>query len=230
MSRTHAQIMAALDPLDEASITALLDFHRVTFGDARMEGEDDAEAQAADEEAARAAAETGYPKDTPLAEMTAEQQVAYWKHQARKHEGVVKGLGNIDELKAKAAKADELEAAKLSDEEKAVATAREEGRQAALAELRPRLVESAFRSVAGQRQLPAEQTDTLWQGVNPQAFLTDTGEVDTDKVTRYLGAITPVEDPKAGLYNTGGGQRDLIKQTDREAGLAEAQKRFGAKS
>lgn len=172
----------------------------------------------------------GYPADTPIAEMTDAQQAAYWKHQARKHEGVVKGLGNIDELKTKAAEADRLRQERLSAEEKAVQEAEERGRQAALTELRPRLVESAFRSAAGQRSLPAEQIDTLWEGVNPTAFLTDTGEVDTDKVTRYLGAITPTEDPTTGLYRTGAGHQEQIKQTGREAGLAEAQKRFGTTS
>ncbi|WP_163275338.1 hypothetical protein [Cellulomonas iranensis] len=169
----------------------------------------------------------GFPADTPIAEMTDAQQAAYWKHQARKHEGVVKGLGNIDELKTKAAEADRLRQERLSTEEKALQEAEQRGRQAATAELQPRLVETTFRGVAGQRQLPAEQIDTLWEGVNPKAFLTDTGEVDTDKVTRYLSAITPMQDPTVGLYRTGAGHQEQIKQTGREAGLAEAQKRFG---
>lgn len=227
MSRTHADIIASLDPLDEDSITALLDFHRSTFGDARMEG-NEGDPQPPEQPIQPGTGEDrGFPADTPIAEMTSDQQAAYWKHQARKHEGVVKGLGNIDELKAKAARADELEQERLGESEKAINAAREEGRQAALAEARPKLVESSFRSVAGQRHLPAEQIDTLWQAVNPQAFLTDMGEVDTDKVTNYLSAVSPAEDPKSGLYSTGGGQRDQIQQTGREAGLAEAQKRFG---
>jgi len=227
MSRTHADIMANLDPLDEDSIAALLGFHRATFGDARMENTEGDPQSTGQQSQPGTGEDRGYPADTPIAEMTSEQQAAYWKHQARKHEGVVKGLGNIDELKAKAARADELEQERLDDSEKALNAAREEGRQAALAEARPKLVESAFRGVAGQRHLPAQQIDTLWQGVNPQAFLTDTGEVDTDKVTNYLSAVTPAEDPNSGLYSTGGGHREQIKQTGREAGLAEAQKRFG---
>ncbi|WP_087507919.1 hypothetical protein [Cellulomonas iranensis] len=166
----------------------------------------------------------GFPADTPIAEMTDAQQAAYWRHQARKHEGRANRAADYD---AVVAERDRLRQASLSDAEKAIEDAREEGRQAALAEARPKLVESAFRGLAGQRSLPAEQIDTLWEGVNPTAFLTDTGEVDTDKVTRYLGAITPTEDPTKGLYRTGAGHQEQIKQTGREAGLAEAQKRFG---
>lgn len=41
MPRSNEEILANLDPGDPASIRALIDFHHATFGDARMEGDDD---------------------------------------------------------------------------------------------------------------------------------------------------------------------------------------------
>lgn len=51
----------------------------------------------------------GYPADTPVSQMTVEQQVAYWRTQSRKHEDREKALNkqlseaNGDDLKAKVA-------------------------------------------------------------------------------------------------------------------------------
>lgn len=42
--------------------------------------------------------EHGYPDATPVADMTAEHQVAYWKHHARKHEAAAKSAPDAAEL------------------------------------------------------------------------------------------------------------------------------------
>lgn len=39
-----------------------------------------------------ATGERGYPENTPVAEMTVEQQAAYWRHHARKHEDRLKAI------------------------------------------------------------------------------------------------------------------------------------------
>lgn len=70
--------------------------------------------------------DAGYPANTPVAEMTTEQQLAYWKHHSRKHEGRLQGLGltpgqEADELKAlreAQAKLKQIEDSQLSDVER----------------------------------------------------------------------------------------------------------------
>lgn len=68
----------------------------------------------------------GYPANTPVAEMTTEQQLAYWKFHSRKHEGRLQGLGltpgqEADELKSlreAQAKLKQIEDSQLSDVER----------------------------------------------------------------------------------------------------------------
>lgn len=63
----------------------------------------------------------GFPEGTPVAEMTAEQQAAYWKHQARKHEERARSRADYDDVKKKAAEYDKYvesqktEAQRLAD-------------------------------------------------------------------------------------------------------------------
>lgn len=181
------------------------------------------------ESSATSASGTGFPAETPVADMTTEQQVAYWKHQSRKHESTVKSLGDIEELKNAKAELERVRQEQLSESEKAIEAAREEGRKAGRAESQPKLVESTFRGVGSQKNLSDDQVNQIVAGINHTAFLTDTGEVDTDKVNNLLAAVAPAEDPTTGLYNTGGGHREHIQQTGREEGLAEAERRFGTK-
>src|SRR5215218_296038 len=56
----------------------------------------------------------GFPADTPVTEMTTEQQAAYWKHQSRKHEERARSREDYDDLKAKAAKLEKLERQSLT--------------------------------------------------------------------------------------------------------------------
>jgi len=136
----------------------------------------------------------GFPADTPLAEMTAEQREAYWKHQARKHENRVKSLGDIDALKAKAEAFDALEAEKLTPSEKAIQEARAEERERVLAEqakaVADRLVAAEFKVAFAGRKKPEEVAELL-EPLDLTKFLTSDGEVDADKVSKYAAGIAP---------------------------------------
>ncbi len=136
----------------------------------------------------------GFPSETPLIEMTVEQREAYWKHQARKHEDRVKALGDVDSLKAKAAKFDELEAAKLTPSEKAIEEARAEERAKVLAEqtrtVADRLVAAEFKVALAGRKKP-EEVAALLEPLDLTKFLTSDGEVDADKVKTYADGIAP---------------------------------------
>ena len=88
------------------AVDRLIAAHRSVFGDLRMEadGEGDGEGgddgqQAADEQQGSGdgeqqvpPADKGFPADTPLSEMTAEQQTAYWRDKAQKHEKTWKSV------------------------------------------------------------------------------------------------------------------------------------------
>lgn len=63
----------------------------------------------------------GFPDNTPVAEMTPEQQAAYWKHHSRQWESKAKAISQqeLEELRRKAGKLDELEEANKTELEKA---------------------------------------------------------------------------------------------------------------
>jgi hypothetical protein len=58
--------------------------------------------------------ERGYPENTPVADMTAEQQAAYWRTHARKHEDRLKAIDVTPEELARLREAD-AEMQKLAD-------------------------------------------------------------------------------------------------------------------
>ncbi|MGH8876782.1 MAG: hypothetical protein ACRD0P_05470 [Stackebrandtia sp.] len=60
----------------------------------------------------------GFPEKTPVTEMTPEQQVAYWKDKARKHESRASAQSDYEALKQKANEFDKLTEAQKSDLER----------------------------------------------------------------------------------------------------------------
>jgi hypothetical protein len=138
----------------------------------------------------------GFPANTPIAEMTAKQQAAYWKAQARKHEDRVKGMSDYDKYKDAFDEYQRLIAASQTEQEKAVAEARRQGRAEALAETGGQLVEQWVRAAAAGR-LAEESVTALLAGLDRSRFLHDNGGVDTDKVYQFVGSIAPAAAPVA---------------------------------
>jgi hypothetical protein len=131
----------------------------------------------------------GYPSDTPVAEMTADQQAAYWKAQARKHEARVKQAPTPDELKVMReamTELDELRSASMGELERAVASAKAEGATAAAEEFRLKLVAAEFRYAAAGHLEPEELTELI-DPLDLRKFLDDNGDVDTEKVSAWVG-------------------------------------------
>lgn len=144
---------------------------------------------------------TGYPADTPVAEMTAPQQAAYWKAQSRKHESRVKALGTPDEIKAWRAASSELEKlrkASMGEQERAVAEAREQAAAEAGKAWAARLVAAEFRAATAGRVDAAELADVL-DTLDLSKFLADDGGVNVEKVTQLASRITG---------NAGGGEAE----------------------
>ena len=222
----HALIQSAysygrVDPID------VLAFHRSTFGRSVMEDNGDGGTSGTGENAAEPTLnEHGFPDKTPIASMTAEQQVAYWKHQARKHEGTAKQRDDYDDIKAER---DRLKAAGLSESEKAIEAARAEARTQAekdvTAKYAARLVAAESRTAIGDRRT-REQVADLLDGIDLSKFLTTSGEVDADKVSKHAELLAPKSTADTGQGRRGGSS----SMTKREAGIAEARKRFPQKT
>lgn len=141
------------------------------------------------------AGDKGYPENTPVAEMTTEQQAAYWKAQSRKHEAAFKGRGDYDALKEKAAAHDALIQTTKTDQERAVDQAKKEAADAARAEERtklgPPLVRAHLKAALTGR-LADEQRDALLESVDAGRFLgKDGADVDETAVQEWADKVAP---------------------------------------
>jgi hypothetical protein len=173
----------------------------------------------------------GYPENTPLTDMTVEQREAYWKAMARKHEATAKSRGDYDAIKAER---DKMKSDGMSDHEKQLEQARKDaekaGRDAAARELGGKIVDAHINAAVTAGRMTKEQAETVLDGLDRTKFIdSKTGDVDTDKLGRYLDAVAPKKDGKGGGkpdhgQGNRGGKND---QTGKEAGLSEAQRRFG---
>lgn len=109
-----------------------------------------------------------------------------WKATSRKHEDRSKSNAQaVREL-------EELKRSSLSDAEKAIEEARVTARAEALAEIGTRLVDAEFRAATAGRMSDG-QRDALLDGLDRRRFLTDDGDVDTDKVRALVDGIAPTK-------------------------------------
>lgn len=125
----------------------------------------------------KTANEHGFPDDTPIAQMSSEQQAAYWKYQSRKNEKRLKDQSDYADIKAELAK---LKTDGMTDQEKALAAAREEGAKQARTEIGGKTVAAYVTAKLGNK------ADSVLAGLNRSAFLTDEGELDAGKLDSYL--------------------------------------------
>jgi hypothetical protein len=175
----------------------------------------------------------GFPANTPVAEMEPAQQAAYWKHQSRKHEGRASAFnGGLTAAEAQALqeRIAAFEQEKLTDQERAVATAAEQARADARAEaereLLPKLQEMQVRTYAATI-LSKDQLQAWVPTVNLQAFVGEAGEVDEEKVMGTLTAI--FGEPQHQQRDWGQFRNGDRRATPGESGRAEAERRFGTK-
>jgi hypothetical protein len=142
--------------------------------------------------------EHGFPDDTPLAEMTPEQQTAYWKHKARKHENTVKSLPkDFEQIKADAAAfRKSQQTPDQAKEEELRNSIREEVRKDLLKQNAPKLVSAEFKSLVGDK-LPAKTLNAFLEDLDHTKFITDDGEVDTERVKTRVEALVPEDAPPA---------------------------------
>lgn len=101
------------------------------------------------------------------------------------------------DLRKKAADADRLQKQHETDQEKAVREAREQGETAARSTMAPRLVLAEMRAAASGRIDP-DRFAELTEDVDLSRYLTDTGEVDMDRVRRKVDAWAPHQQGEIG--------------------------------
>lgn len=173
-------------PADLAEVIAL---HREMFGGWVMEGDGD---EAQEGEGGADESTDGFPANTPLKDMTAEQQAAYWKHKARKHEARASAAADYDDIKAER---DRLKQATMTDDQKTIEQARNEAADAARVEERSKLlgqvVKAELRGALTAKKIEAARINAALGPIDTRYFLTDSGEVDTDKVAEYADGFAP---------------------------------------
>lgn len=167
----------------------------------------DAPVAASEENAAGEGGDRGFPANTPIAEMTAEQQAAYWKHQSRKHEANAKAatarlesMSDYEDLKKAAA--DAAEASK-TEHEKALEAAKAEGAAEAEARYKRELVQAAIRTHLAKHEMRLKATgadgevvvDANILDVFDVEKLWSDGQVDSEKIATIFQTLMPaVED------------------------------------
>lgn len=138
--------------------------------------------------------QTGFPADTPVAEMTQEQQLAYWQHQSRKHERRASSRADYDQLKADSEELARLRAENQTDAERALEEAREEARRegenlGAQRYLRDAVI-GRFQRLTGMDD--DETTEAFGDlGIDPAQFVKDDGEIDVDRITKLAARVAP---------------------------------------
>jgi hypothetical protein len=132
------------------------------------------------------------PNDTATGYDDKDAEIAKWREQARKNE---------QRAKANAAAAKELEtirAQSMTDQEKAVKAAREEGRAEALREAGKLLAEAEIRVAVGTRVTP-KQLAALLEPIDAAKFLDEDGRPDKEAIAKWVDRVAPEPaEPAAG--------------------------------
>lgn len=168
-----------------------------------------------------------FPANTPVKEMTPEQQVAYWQDKARKHEDRVKAYGGKtpEEITQMQADLDAAGTASQSAEEKAIEEAKQAGRTEVIGILANERVTTAI-----ERALQGRDVDPATLLTLDRSQFVDGDKADMAKITAWVTENTK-EKPKVGGANLSRfqGQHEQIETTGRATGEAEAERRFGPK-
>lgn len=257
MTQPYQQYLASV--ADKFDFAAVLAEHKARFGDARMEdptppvptpppgqpsaprvanpnlGNPQGAPQGAPQGDPQQPADPGFPADTPVKDMTPDQQAAYWRDKAQKHEKLWKAVEVTPEeltaLREKADQHDALERELMSDHDKAVQEAREAARLEAQAEFATELVTAKFESASAGR-LDADRLAKILAPLDLTKFLDAKGKVDGAKVQAYVDDVAPKSTVPAprGPSATGLGHVPHTPGERGAQGKAMAEKRFGKTS
>lgn len=175
--------------------------------------------------------EDAFPANTPIAEMTVEQQLAYFKHHDRRKADTLSAFEGLtpEEAKALKAKVAEFERGKLSADEQVIAAAREEAaaaaKAAADAEWSAKVHAADLKAAAGA-VLSGDQLKSFLAITDPKVFLGDAGQLDEEKVKTHLTNLYPQQQhSQQQQRNWGQGGGNPSTPTGVDQGIAEAKRR-----
>lgn len=170
--------------------------------------------KAAAEAAAKAEAEKlGYPPNTKAEDMTPEQQAAYYRHQARKHEDRNKEWQRTldgktaEEIKAEREELEKLRAKERTEAENAVEDAKKSTKAEVIKEFGTKLVAAEFKAVLSH--VDEDRRGQIIENLDLSKFISDNGDVDTDKVKSAAAALAPADTGAGGNRDFGAGRRGL---------------------
>lgn len=139
---------------------------------------------------------------------------------------------DYDTIKAKADQYDILARESQTDREREIEEARLEAFNEAMGKAVPRAVRAEFKSAA-KGLMSDEALQSLLEDLDLTRYATDDGDPDEAKIAKKIAALAPAKGPRHdGRAPTGFGQgsRQDSQLRKGEAGLLEAQRRFGQKT
>ena len=134
-------------------------------------------------------------------------EVEKWKSLARKHEKAFKDTSK--ELEG-------FKAQSMTEQEKAIAEAKQTGMNEAKSLFGAKLVASEIK-VGLNGRIDEDSFQKLINRLNVNSFLTDDGDVDTDAVSELVKALIPEDDTKKKSLNLGQGSRGTTSLADDNA-------------
>lgn len=130
----------------------------------------------------------------PIAEMTVEEQLDYFKARARKAEDRLRDKPDPDmrslrkERDRLQRELDDVKRQTMTDAEKAIAEAVDKTRANTLAEVGGRLVAAEVKVATSGRNVDA---DALLDGIDTSKFLGDDGQPDSDAIAAWIDRVAP---------------------------------------
>jgi hypothetical protein len=180
-------------------------------------------------------AERGYPLNVNVEQMTVDQQAAYWKSYARKHETAFqKKFGDDmtpERLSEIIRKQQEAEDAAKTELERAVDAARKEGAESARSTAQSDMVKALIASHKVAAKLDEKKdADVLesFETLNPSSFVTAEGTIDAAKLSKVLNRLAPIGGSGSTGRTwpaTGQGEQNSGTGSVKDAGRAEAIRR-----
>lgn len=172
----------------------------------------------------------GYPADTRVAEMTAEQQANYFRHQKDKWEGRFRNIAgdkSFDDIRADLDELAEIRKSQQTPAEQAINEAREQGKAEARADAASKAATAIFRASLEAQEHDEKDIDELVENFNVANFIKD-GDVDTGKLAAFAKRFAPADTASTRrTRDYGGGNRGGDAGGDAtSAGKSEAQRRF----
>lgn len=176
----------------------------------------------------------GFPRDTPLAEMTEKQVAAYWRHYARTHEDRFKDLvgdRTPEQIKADMAELAEIRKQQQTPAERQLTEQFDKGKAEGVRSGRTEAATAIFRGALEAGGIEGQDLDDMVAGFNVAAFVNDDG-IDTAKITNFAKRFAPGTGTEGSGRERqwGAGRRQSGEPARGSGGKAEAERRFGKKT